>query len=99
MTIAVYFHPKGMKLAEFEETHRRLAAAGSANPAGRIHHSCIGEDGDLMVYDIWETPEAFQAFGETLMPILSEVGLDPGEPSVMAVHRLEQAPVPASTPA
>jgi hypothetical protein len=70
MSIAVYFHPKGMTLQQFEETHRRLAQAGAAEPEGRIHHSCFGEDGDLMVYDIWESPETFQAFGGTLMPIL-----------------------------
>ncbi|HYL71113.1 MAG TPA: hypothetical protein VEY89_07415 [Candidatus Dormibacteraeota bacterium] len=95
MAIAVYFHPKGMTMEQFEETHRRLSEAGEANPAGRIHHSCFGEDGALMVYDIWESQEAFDAFGSTLMPILAEVGIDPGEPAVMTVRRLEQTPVAA----
>jgi hypothetical protein len=56
MAIAVYFHPKGMTMEQFEEAHRRLSEAGEANPAGRIHHSCFGEDGGLMVYDVWESP-------------------------------------------
>jgi hypothetical protein len=43
-----------------------------------------------MVYDIWESPEAFQAFGATLMPILDEIGIDAGEPTIMALHRLQQ---------
>lgn len=90
MTIAVYFHPKEMTLKQFEETHRRLAEAGQADPSGRIHHSCIGDDGDLMVYDIWESAESFEAFGQVLMPILGEIGIDPGEPAVMALHRLSQ---------
>jgi hypothetical protein len=90
MAIAVYFHPKAMTLGKLEETHARLADAGAAHPPGRIHHSCFGEDGDLMVFDIWESPEAFEAFGQTLMPILEQVGIDAGEPSVMAIHRLEQ---------
>jgi hypothetical protein len=92
MAIAVYFHPKGMTLDQFNDSHRLLSAAGpaAAAPAGRIHHSCFGDDGDLTVYQIWESPESFQAFGATLMPILTEVGIDPGEPSIMALHRLEQ---------
>ena len=90
MAIAAYFHPKGMTLDQFNETHRRLADAGAAEPEGRIHHSCFGDDGELMVYDIWESPETFQAFGQTMMPILAEVGVDAGEPSIMAVHRLDQ---------
>jgi hypothetical protein len=90
MAIAVYFHPKEMTLEQFNETHRRLADVGQAEPDGRIHHSCFGEDGDLMVYDVWESPESFEAFGATLMPILADVGIDPAEPAIMAIHRLEQ---------
>lgn len=90
MAISVYFHPEGMTLDQFNEVHRRLLAAGAAEPPGRIHHSCFGEDGQLMVYDVWESEESFQAFGQTLMPILGEIGLDPGEPAVMPVHRLDQ---------
>ena len=90
MAIAVYFHPKGMTLEQFNETHRRLDEVGAAEPRGRIHHSCFGQDGDLMVYDIWESPETFQAFGSTLMPILADIGIDLGEPAVLAIHRLQQ---------
>ncbi|HYA69034.1 MAG TPA: hypothetical protein VED63_09910 [Acidimicrobiales bacterium] len=91
MAIAVHFHPKGMTLDQFNESHRRLDAAGAAAASpGRLHHSCFGDDGDLMVFQVWESMEAFEAFGATLMPILAEVGIDPGEPSVMAVHRFEQ---------
>jgi len=90
MAIAVYFHPKGMTLEQFEETHRRLADAGLADPNGRLHHSCFGEEGNLMVYDIWDSPDAFQAFGATLMPILAETGVDPGEPAIMPLQRIQQ---------
>ena len=85
-----------MTLDTFEETHRRLGEAGLEDAAGRLHHSCFGEDGDLMVYDIWESQEAFEAFGAGLMPILADLGIDAGEPSIMAVHRLDQV---ARTPA
>jgi Antibiotic biosynthesis monooxygenase len=96
MAIAVYFHPKSMSLSEFEEAHKRLVEAGADAPEGRIHHSCFGEDENLMVYDIWESPEAFDAFGQTLMPILAEIDVDPGEPSIMELHRLEQIAMTAT---
>ena len=41
MAIAVYFHPKGMTLEQFSETHRRLDEVGAAEPQGRIHHSLL----------------------------------------------------------
>jgi hypothetical protein len=43
-----------------------------------------------MVYDIWDSPESFQAFGQVLMPILADLGVDPGEPALMPVHELDQ---------
>lgn len=30
----------------------------------------------------------FDAFGQTLMPILGELGIDPGQPAVGEVHRI-----------
>jgi hypothetical protein len=91
MAIAVYFHPKGMTVEKFAEIHRRLDAAGEGANEHRIHHSCFGEDGDLMVYDIWDSPDSFEAFGAVLMPILAEIGLDPGRPDVMPVHKILQS--------
>ena len=91
MAVAAYFHPKNLTLDQFNEVHRRLEKAGAQPSPHRLHHSCFGEDGDLMVYEIWDSPESFQAFGEVLMPILAEVGIDPGEPAVMPIHRLDQA--------
>ena len=90
MAIAVYFHPKDLTLKKFEEVHRRLGDAGQADNPHRLHHSCFGEDGALMVYEVWDSPESFQAFGAVLMPILGEVGVDPGDASVMPVHKLLQ---------
>jgi hypothetical protein len=44
-----------------------------------------------MAYDIWDSPESFRAFGQVLMPILAEVGVDPGQPAVMPIRKLDQA--------
>ena len=90
MAVAAYFHPRNMTLAQFRDIHERLVKVGAEPNAHRLHHSCFGEDGDLMVYDIWDSPESFQAFGEALMPILAEVGVDPGEPAIMPVHKVDQ---------
>jgi hypothetical protein len=40
------------------------------------------------VFDIWESQEAFEAFGATLLPILSGLGVDPGQPMVAPVHNI-----------
>jgi len=56
MAIAAYFHPKNMTLAQFNEIHWRLEKAGAEPDPHRLDHSCFGDDGDLMVYDIWDSP-------------------------------------------
>ena len=43
-----------------------------------------------MVYDVWDSQESFDAFGQTLMPILEQLGVDTGQPDVMSVHNIVQ---------
>lgn len=86
MPIAVYFNPEAMTSDQYDATMAALDAAGAGSPDGRIHHSCFGAPDHLMVYDIWESGDAFGAFGETLGPILAEVGVDVGEPDIMPLH-------------
>ncbi len=88
MAIAVYFHPASMSAAKYDEIMQLLDDAGAGKPKGRLHHSSFGPDNALMVYDVWESQAAFDKFGETLMPILSKVGVDPGAPDIMPVHKL-----------
>jgi hypothetical protein len=40
------------------------------------------------VSEIWDSLEQFQAFGERLMPLLAEVGIDPGEPEMFEIHNI-----------
>jgi hypothetical protein len=40
------------------------------------------------VFDVWDSEDQFNAFGETLMPILQEEGIDPGEPDISPVHNV-----------
>jgi len=88
MALAIYFHPKSLSAERYDAAITELEAAGAAHPAGRVHHSCFGPDGDLMVYEVWESQQAFEAYGAVLMPILQKTGIDPGTPDVMQVHNL-----------
>ncbi len=90
MTIAAYFHPKGMNLEQFKEIHRRLDEGGHGDQPHRLHHSCFGPEDELMVYDVWDSQEAFDAFGAVLNPILGDVGVEMGDVHVMPLHKLQQ---------
>jgi hypothetical protein len=88
MAIGIYFHPESMSKEQYEEIHRRLEAAGASAPKGRSFHSGFQvAGGNIHVYDVWDSQEDFEAFGPTLMPILADVGVDPGEPSISPIVR------------
>lgn len=86
MSILARFAPLDLTLAKYDEVNRRLEEAGQAQPAGREYHVCFGDDGDLRVSEIWESVEQFRAFGEVLMPILEELGIEVHEPQLMLVQ-------------
>ena len=86
MAIGIYFQGNAVTTTQYDEGIRRLEAAGAGSPTGRLFHSAFGESGGLSIYDIWDTQADFDKFGETLMPILAEIGMDPGTPSIVPMH-------------
>src|SRR5436190_5288426 len=88
MAIGVYFAPAAMSAAQYDECIKRLKKAGAGNPVGRSYHSAFGTKDKLMVFDVWTSQKAFDKFGKTLMPILSDIGIDSGQPQVMDVHKV-----------
>jgi len=86
MSFVVRFTPKAMSTAKYDEIIRRLEAAGASAPKGRLFHVAFGDQNELRVSDVWDTRENFDAFGATLMPILQEVGVDPGAPEFIDVY-------------
>ncbi|HUP62923.1 MAG TPA: hypothetical protein VNA69_21200 [Thermoanaerobaculia bacterium] len=77
-----------MSTQKYDEIIRRLDAAGAGSPKGRLYHVAFGPLEALRVSDIWETREDFERFGATLMPILQDVGVDPGTPEFIDVYNI-----------
>lgn len=89
MALGYYFRPESMTADKYDEIIRRLDAAGAGNPEGRRYHFAFGEGGgSLSVFDVWDSAEQFDRFGQTLMPVLQDVGVDPGEPAVVEIHNM-----------
>jgi hypothetical protein len=88
MAICIYFPVEGMGADKYDEVIQRLEAAGQGAPAGRSFHVAFEMGDGLQVVDVWDSKEAFEAFGETLIPILTEFGINPGEPAIGPVHSM-----------
>jgi hypothetical protein len=90
MAIGIYFSDSNFTVEQYEQAIRKLEAAGAGAPEGRTFHVALETDGKINVFDIWDSQAAFDAFGETLMPILAELGAEPGTPMPAPVHNLIQ---------
>jgi hypothetical protein len=88
MALGIYFGQGNFPADKYDEAIRRLEAAGAGAPPGRSYHVALEVDGKINVFDVWESQEAFDAFGATLMPILTEMGIDPGPPAVMPARNV-----------
>src|SRR5882762_1127117 len=88
MAIGIYFSPAAMSAEKYDECIKLLKKAGAGNPSGRTYHAAFGPSDKLMVFDVWTSQAAFDKFGKTLMPILQQLNLDPGQPNVMPIHKV-----------
>jgi hypothetical protein len=88
MAITAVFTPASMTTAQYDEVIKRLEQAGAGTPAGRLYHVCNRSGDQLQVIDVWESGETFEQFGQTLMPILQQLGVDPGQPAISPVHNI-----------
>ena len=86
MAITVLFTPRSLNASQYDESVKQLENAGAGVPRGRLYNVCFGTGTSLRVMEVWESQDAFNAFGPTLVPILQQVGIDPGQPDISEVH-------------
>jgi hypothetical protein len=99
MALAFYFAPKTpMSAQQYSECVKLLKKAGAGHPTGRVYHACFGSPENLTVFDVWTSQAAFEKFGKTLMPIMEQIGMDPVQPTVMAIHNVIVPPRKKSAP-
>ena len=89
--IGIYIVTKNMTVEQHDKGLARLLEAGAPRSAMKLH-SCFGEDGQLQVFDVWESQEAFDEF-------LDLPGADPRghrhRVGTATDHHADRAPRPA----
>ena len=90
MSIVVRFHPSNATKEKYDQSMQRMEEVGIwPNPPGLEVHVAFGRDDDLRVSEIWSSREEFEAFGEKLMPILIDMGIEfSAAPEVFEVQNL-----------
>jgi hypothetical protein len=97
VAVVIVFQGPGFTRENYEESVRRLTDGKSRleSPAdwpveGLLAHAAGEGEGGFRVVDVWESQEAFGRFGETLVPILREMGVE-GDPEVYPAHTFVSA--------
>ena len=90
MALGFYFVHDGFTPEKYDSAIKQLEAAGAGAPKGRTFHVALESDGAIQVFDIWESQADFDAFGETLLPILGDLGVELNPPMAANVHNVIQ---------
>jgi hypothetical protein len=89
MALGMYFQPQSFGADVYDGVIQRLEPAGAGSPPGRKYHFAFtGQSGGIEVFDVWDSMESFEKFGETLVPIMNELGADPGQPQVAEIRNI-----------
>ena len=92
MAVVAVFQSPSLTQEIYEESVRRLTggkgrleSAADWPVEGLLAHVAGQGASGFRVVDVWESEEAFSRFGETLMPILQDIGVE-GQPEVYSAH-------------
>jgi hypothetical protein len=91
MSIVVRFtSAPGMRDDQYDEVVRRLQESESTwPPDGMAYHVAFKLGDSFRVSEIWDSPEQLEAFGERLLPLLAEHGVElAGEPEIAEIYNI-----------
>ena len=87
-TILVQFTFPDTDVKVYEGIVKDLEAAGLGNIPERLYHVAAKHGDGWHVTDVWESEEAFNKFGETMIPLQIKNGGTPTKPSILPVHNI-----------
>ena len=82
--IAVLSTPESMTAEQYSRLIEESDASGADLAPGHRLHVCFGHGDQLMLFDLWDSVDEFQALAAA--PAVEHIAVAPGEP--LHVHRL-----------
>jgi hypothetical protein len=97
VTVPVVLVHEGITQGQYEDVVRRLTGGKTRLESvedwpvsGLLVHAAGQSTNGFRVVDVWESEEAVRRFGDTLMPLLAEVGVEQ-QPEVYPAHTFVSA--------
>ncbi|HYY32153.1 MAG TPA: hypothetical protein VE693_01020 [Gaiellaceae bacterium] len=74
MSILVRYAPvPATTTDQYDEGVRRLIESGEMPADGFEYHVAFHSEGQLLVSEVWDSQEKFEAFGQRVMPLLADI--------------------------
>jgi hypothetical protein len=78
-----------MTAAKYDAAMPAIEASGEWLPDGLVAHVAFETDGAFRVSEVWHSREQFEAFGQRLMPLLADAGIElAGPPEIVEAHNV-----------
>ena len=77
-----------MTAEQYDAILTRLYEEGIHPAEGLELEVCFGSGDQMKVSLLFDSMDAFEKFGENLLPVLQEFGMDSGTPDIMDVHHV-----------
>jgi hypothetical protein len=97
MAVVTVFQDPSLTQEQYEKSVSGLTGGKSRmeSPAdwpveGLLAHIAGQGENGFRVVDVWESEDAFNRFGEKLMPVLQEIGVE-GQPEIYPAHTFVSA--------
>jgi hypothetical protein len=87
--VARYAPVPSSTIEQYDEVMRRLEHSGEMPADGFDYHVAFMAEGQLLVSEVWDSAQQFEAFGKRVMPLLRDVELEhSGQPEVFEVYNI-----------
>jgi hypothetical protein len=86
------FVKTGVTPDEYDEMREKLGIGETPPDGGVFHAAALGEDGKIRIFEVWDSREQAEAWGEKVMAVRTEAGFGDGPPSIeyLEVHKVVQ---------
>lgn len=84
--VLVNFEFPNLSPEQYDQVWDELRRSGHENPKGLITHAGAQSDSGFVVFDVWESEEAFREFGKILTPVLSKQGVSQVQPRILPLR-------------
>ena len=70
----------------YQDVNAEVGTLTDFKTNGLVSHSAGPIPNGWRVVDVWQSREAFEVFGQTLMPVIQKHGLPPAQPEIWEIE-------------